>query len=226
MKECSFGINIEIEEAISDAIDQAREFKTTMYFKFSGITVMVRQDSNAKLILRDWLRTFLGYIDGKVGPYPNPNLTEEERAHDAQIEERRRREAEENQKRRDGVLKDALMTAPEKMTLREGTEGIWEEAIKSYVKMVIDYAQRWARLMEGRINNGYTLEACAQETSHLADKEGVSGHAYGMAVSILSKVWIYGEQLLSWHNSQFAAGERATEQGKTINPALIFITPR
>ena len=73
------------------------------------------------------------------------------------------------------------------------------------------FAERWARLMEGRMANGDTLEACADEASSLADNEGITGFMYGCAVSILSQVWIHGEQLRRWHNLETRIGQRGRE---------------
>lgn len=49
---------------------------------------------------------------------------------------------------------------------------------------------------------------------------------YGCAVSILSQVWIHGEELRRWHNldSQIGTeGEKANESGGVLNPAVLNI---
>jgi hypothetical protein len=73
---------------------------------------------------------------------------------------------------------------------------------------------------------GATVAECAQRASHLADDEGITGFMYGCAVSILSKVWQYGEDLRRWHNidTQIGTeGEKANESGGVLNPALLSI---
>jgi hypothetical protein len=144
---------------------------------------------------------------------------------------KQQQEAREAQERHDAALKDALAASSEKMTLSD--KAGWEKAVAAntddYGSGVIRYAERWARLMEGKISRGGTLEACADETSHLADNEGITGIMYGCAVSILSKVWIHGDQLRRWHNLKHQIkdeGEKANASGAVLNPAVITIGGR
>lgn len=141
---------------------------------------------------------------------------------------KQQQEARAAQERQEAALKGALAASPEKMTLSD-PEG-WEKTAAAntddYGSAGIRYAERWARLMEGRIAAGDTVEACAEETSHLADNEGITGFMYGCAVSILSQVWIHGDQLRRWHNLKHQLrdeGEKANESGAVLNPAIITI---
>lgn len=138
------------------------------------------------------------------------------------------REAEEAQRRQDLILKGALSVAPEKMTLRD-EEG-WKKTVAAntygYGGGIIRYAERWARLMEVRMANGATLEACADKTSSLVNNESITGFMYGCAVSILSQVWIHGEELRRWHNLKTQIGhegEKANASGGVLNPALLSL---
>ncbi len=140
----------------------------------------------------------------------------------------RQREAEEAQRRHDLMLEGALKMAPEKMTLRdeEGWKQIVEKNSDGYGSGVIRFAERWARLMESRIFNGDTVEMCAEEASSLADNEGITGFMYGCAVSILSQVWVHGDELRRWHNLKTQIGnegEKANKSGGVLNPALLSI---
>lgn len=95
-----------------------------------------------------------------------------------------------------------------------------------YGKAGIDFAERWANLMEEHIESGKELSDVARGTSHEADTEGITGFLYGCAVSILSQVWEHGEELRQWHNldTQIGTeGERANEKGTVLNPAIINI---
>lgn len=56
-----------------------------MKFDFNGVMVSVYMDSDLEFIYRDWLRALHGKIDKTVGPYPNPVLTDREKANDALI---------------------------------------------------------------------------------------------------------------------------------------------
>ena len=96
----------------------------------------------------------------------------------------------------------------------------------AYGHACFTYAERWAEMMEQAIVDGKKLEDVAEALSHEANKEGITGFMYGAAVSILSKSWIYGEQLRRWHNLQTQIGDegkRANEKGTVLNPALMTI---
>lgn len=101
-------------------------------------------------------------------------------------------------------------------------EELWKKAVDNnkdpYGSGVIRYCEKWADLMERRIDKGETVYQCAEETSHLADTEGITGFMYGCAVNILSGVWQYGEDLRKWHN-----GEYNYEGQGVVNPAIITI---
>jgi len=85
---------------------------------------------------------------------------------------------------------------------------------------VINFAQRWADLMEVAIESGKQLSDVAKQTSHDADTDGITGFMYGAAVKVLSDVWEHGEQLRKWHNADMGA----PDNGGVINPALMTIT--
>lgn len=227
-----------ITDTITEAISVARGLDAAMQFEFNDVTVTVRSDSNPELIYRDWSRALNGYIGKNVGPYPNSVLTNEEEASDARVEaqnDRRRQErqleAEEAQRRHNLTLEGALKTAPAKMTLRN--KKAWKKTVAAntdaYGGGVISFAERWARLMEGRIANGDTLEECAEEAASMADNEGITGFMYGAAVSILAHVWVHGELLRRWHNLKTqigTEGEKANKAGGVLNPALLGISVR
>jgi hypothetical protein len=106
----------------------------------------------------------------------------------------------------------------------------WDKCVKDnsdpYGSCAVRFAARWANLMEQKIAEGAILEAIADDSSHEANKEGITGFMYGCAVSILSQVWVHGEQLRRWHNlkTQFRdEGEKANETGGVLNPALLTI---
>jgi hypothetical protein len=95
-----------------------------------------------------------------------------------------------------------------------------------YSKAIIQYAERWANLMEAKFANGMTLETTAEETSHEADIEGITGFMYGVAVAVLASCWEHGERLRQWHNLKTQIGnegEKANQEGDVLNPALLNI---
>ncbi|MDH5738700.1 MAG: hypothetical protein OEY77_00075 [Nitrospira sp.] len=81
---------------------------------------------------------------------------------------------------------------------------------------VIRFAQAWADLMEARLAHGATVDECADETSHTADTDGITGFMYGCAVSVLARCWVHGDALRLWHNKETQIadeGDRANESG-------------
>ena len=96
----------------------------------------------------------------------------------------------------------------------------------SYGKACVDYARRWAELMESALASGAALTDIAVRTSHDADTEGMTGFMYGAAVAMLSQCWMHGEELRRWHNLETQLGkegEAANESGGVLNPALLSI---
>jgi hypothetical protein len=95
-----------------------------------------------------------------------------------------------------------------------------------YGKPGVDFARQWAELMEQKISQGANVADIAKQCSHDADTEGITGFMYGCAVSILSQVWLHGEDLRRWHNidAQIGTeGEEANKSGGTLNPAILNI---
>ena len=58
----------------------------------------------------------------------------------------------------------------------------------------------------------------AKQLSYEADKEGITGFMYGVAVSILSQCWEYGEFLRKWHNKEYGY-----DGNGVVNPAVITV---
>ena len=81
----------------------------------------------------------------------------------------------------------------------------------AYGSTILDFAEKWAELLEQYIkdepadsvedNIGKHAEKACDET----DKGfGISGFAYGCAVSFLSDAWMYGDILRAWHNKKYS----------------------
>jgi hypothetical protein len=108
-----------------------------------------------------------------------------------------------------------------------------------YSKGVVDYAERWADLMEKALETwrgGNELSPAsvmrflvdnADKLSHEADTDGITGFMYGCAVSALAHFWIHGEELRRWHNLKTQIrneGEAANRKpGAVLNPALLNV---
>jgi len=187
-----------ISEAARTIVAMAKKTKGIVRAKFNDIELTANPGDNADAIVK--------YYSAES------NRRHEEYVNSPEYKERQRK-ADEAQRRHNLILEGALMTAPEKMTLRdeEGWKKIVAANTDGYGSAVIRFAERWARLMEGRIANGDTVEGCAEEASQLADNEGITGFVYSCAVSILSQVWIHGEQLRRWHNLKTQIGNEGEE---------------
>jgi len=138
----------------------------------------------------------------------------------------RRREEEDRQRHRDREA--ALVAAPPSMTLKNAEGWATARAVNTdgYGNAVMEYAERWARIMEGMIAGGAKLSDVADRASSLADVEGITGFMYGAAVSTLAHVWVHGEELRRWHNLATQVrdeGEKANESGGVLNPAVLTI---
>lgn len=106
----------------------------------------------------------------------------------------------------------------------------WEKSLQNnqdpYGACAHRYVERWAQMMEDGLARGEDFGPLAKKTSHEANTEGITVFMYGCAVSILSQVWVHGEQLRKWHNIDIQIcneGEKANESGRVLNPAILNI---
>jgi len=201
-------------------------------FEFNGVIVNVSSDSKPELIYRDWLRAINGYIKKNIGPYPNPVLTDEEKANDDRIKAENERRQQERQAayqaqataKRNAVEAKLVNAPPMEVSDEEAWQEFKDKNQDSYGRAIVTYAERWARLMQAEMTTGRQIEEVAEATSREADLEDITGFMHGAAVSILAQYWKYGEQLRRWHNlySQLGnEGELANESGCVLNPAVL-----
>lgn len=114
------------------------------------------------------------------------------------------------------------------MKIKDGMQVDYDDYVAkntdSYGAGVVTYAERWAKLMEERIEKGESIGDMAKATGSEADTEGITGFQYGCAVEQLVGCWIHGEELRRWHNLDTQInneGERANESGGVLNPAIL-----
>lgn len=199
-----------IRNAILGALDLAKAKKDDVQMSFNDTIVVLRPNSDPEAIAKEW----------------NDKC---EQARKEYLESNEYKESQrllkQKEKQKELLLKGALAVSPKRMTIADKVA--WQEWQKNntdpYGKATIEYAERWARLMEGRIANGDTVENCAEEARHIADN-GITGFMYGCAVNILFQVWVHGDELRRWHNldTQISdEGEKANETGTVLNPAIL-----
>lgn len=107
------------------------------------------------------------------------------------------------------------------MKIKAGKEKEFEKFVEInskdfYSLGVVNFAKRWAELMEKEIENSAKVADIAEKTSRIADIEGITGFMYGCAVNTLSYLWEYGEELQKWHNKEYNY-----EGDGVVNPAII-----
>lgn len=234
-----FSLGMYIDECIANAIELAAGppgvEPVGVEFEFNGVTIQVAHDSNHELIRRDTFRAMNGYIDKQVGPHPSEQLTEAEVVSDAAIEAKNEARRQQRQAEYDAKAKAKREATEARLNEAPPMEFSDEETWQTYVTANADdgygaacvrYAEMWARLMQLEVVNGASVEDVAEATSHEADIEGITGFMYGVAVLMLSRSWIHGDQLRRWHNLKTQIGnegERANESGGVLNPAVLSV---
>ena len=115
------------------------------------------------------------------------------------------------------------------MRIKHGMKKSYNDWLKNnkdnYGRTCFVYAERWADLLEIEYIKAVNvpiekiIEMYADDFSHKADEEGMTGFMVGVAASILSQCWEYGKIFKVWWNKQYGV-ENA--EG-TVNPALMTI---
>ena len=104
----------------------------------------------------------------------------------------------------------------------------------AYIQAIIDYAIRWADLMEHEMErrsiDGFDAESIipeiAKECGREADAEGVTGNMYGFAGYLIARHWVYGEPFRLWFNVDCDPehGRIANDTpGAMLNPAVFVV---
>ena len=232
--EGSAALGWNISEALQNAQRRASENASEVRFEFNECELRVRADSPISLLHRDFTRRMKQYHSDPVGPYPPQELSPEVQARDAEIQAERDRRDQERQREYE-AKQEAKRIKVEKeiegveMAVRDDDAWTtWREKNQDpYGGACVSYAERWARLMQARMSEGKLIAEVAEQASHDADVEGITGFMYGVAVSILAAVWEHGEALRLWHNLKCQIGnegEKANDRdGAVLNPALLTI---
>ena len=201
-------------------------------FDFNGKTCLVNKDTNIDWLYRDYHTSWT--TDWKtIGPncvenYDETTLSLIDKL-TKEAEERAAIRAEEERKEQEAKVA-ALNAKIEGVEMSFIGKGVWSASrtnnTHGYGKAILDYAERWAKLMQVAIAEEFKqgtirediIPKIASSTSHEADLEGITGFMYGAAVSTLSQSWIYGKELSDWHNKK-----HNYEGEGTVNPAVLTI---
>lgn len=119
----------------------------------------------------------------------------------------RQAEAAVEQARREAAYKAAIADADARNVVAPtwSDPEAWQKTVEAnrdgYGGAIMQYAETWARLMEARVLAGETIADCAEETSRIADVEGITGFQYGSAATMLCQWWAHGDALRAWRSS-------------------------
>lgn len=206
-----------------EAKEKATE-KRHVEFEFNGIDCIVSPSTNLCNLLRDYHNAFtMGWK--KIGPDCADKYSKEmekelkikEDEAERKVQERSRQykiEAEE----KEIAFRNKINGVEFECSDDENFRG-WEKSNKDgYGGRIISYAKEWAMLMQVDMANGKKLKDIAQQASHEADYDGITGFMYGAAVQMLSQCWKHGEELRKWHNKKYNQ-----EGDGVVNPAILTI---
>ena len=205
--EPSFGSHI--SEVAKDAIAIVQRDGEPVRFVFNDVELTVTGRETAGDVCREYQRI----SDERHAEYiASPEYKES------------RRKAEEAARLKAERLAALLAKAPASLTLRDADT--WKKGLANnsdpYGAATYRYAAQWARVMEAMMADGATLKDCAEDASHVADDEGITGFMYGCAVQILAAVWVHGNELRIWHNGNHGVSEERAKGG-TVNPAVLSV---
>lgn len=169
-----------IERAILAAKHAARG---TASFTYNNAIIIVRADSNPRLIFDELLRALNGHLEGKVGPYPKDILVE-----DLSLPLLR------------GDIEALLSEAPPMEILDMER---WQQFVSMNVdncgfgQSLVAYIERWARLMQLRVSPTRSFGDVAEQASYEVDFDGIRPLVFRRALIELSLHWKYGRELLN-----------------------------
>jgi hypothetical protein len=174
----------------------------------NGVTVRIDASSHCFTLERDRKRAQDGCIEGPVGPRHNRHLSEEEIAHDAAVRAENERQLfmkqhayDQEMRRRQQVLDDRLKELPHMEVPNPSTMTPWY-ANKTVSYDTIQFAQRWARLMQGELAKGNELGATAERSFYDAiGGKGLLSYEGFEAARILFACWSHGAALKQWAQS-------------------------
>lgn len=209
-------------------------------FTFNGVDCVVSPETNLEFLFRDYCNA--SYLEIKeVGPNcvaeydteTGEKLRLAKEAREAELEVMKAEWAKE-----EAAKETTLASKIEGVTLDIIDQEYWDKCKEvnnddGYGARCISYADEWGRLMQVKVAEYLQVSDAldsakpdiqaliaqvANETSHEADYDGITGFMYGAAVQMLSKVWKYGEELRKWHNKEYKY-----EGEGTVNPAILTI---
>lgn len=171
----------DVESLVAEALGFSRLHQTKVEMFADGCSFKISPDSRADLLMRDYKRVANGYtLWSQVGPHPPEELTVHEKECDHQIML---------------AINFANITPP--IELKNESE--WKNYAPRWAPR--RYAERWARVMQHKMSNGFSLDEVIVEAALEAgidtDDSAAGGVVYDAAV-LLRKCWKYTDALCAW----------------------------
>ena len=83
-----------------------------------------------------------------------------------------------------------------------------------YNRSVVEYACRWAKYMQHLIETQHkNVFQIAENTAHVCNIDCITGFQFNYALSALSEVWLYGDELRKWYNKKYGI----KQDGNNVN---------
>ena len=216
-----------IQESVAVAFAQAVQNDTEVEFDFNGINVVVSATTSVTRLLRDYFNAHL-MTWHEIGPNPVTEYSEETEIAIKLAKEECDRQDKERQleyERKQAERLEAFNKEVEGIEMEFTNKEVWDASKAAntdpYGNACLVYAENLAKLIQKHIGEGKTLAECADEDTHKADTEGITGFMYGMAIGILANCWKHGEELRQWHNKSYGH-----EGSGTVNPAIVTVSSK
>lgn len=170
-----------VSRVILDLCALAQEGKPATA-EFNGVTITAQSDSDPNMLYQKW----------------EAELTAQAEAYRAS-DEYKRREAEaaaaEARRVQDAAI--ALAGAPEEPTWSDPDSwaAIVEKNTDPYGAAALNFARRWARMMEKAADREELTKDAADTLANLANDEGITGFQFGCARNALVLCWEHGAAL-------------------------------
>lgn len=206
------GYHTMIVDCIKEAVALATNRNQTLICELNGVTLAVAPNSTFEAEYAFWQKAI--EVNSAVYAFDRQEYEKTEEFKIAQAEAGRKAAE---------LAKEIEAARKFPFELAEGMETEYADYVKlnsqdGYSRGVVVYGELWAQFMQKEMAAGRTLEECADETSHKADTDGITGFMYGAAVSALAKFWKHGEALRVWHNKQYGH-----EGAGVVNPAILTV---
>lgn len=207
--------------SVKRAIALSKEKNQVVMFNFNGVNCHVNETSDPVLVDRDYgyaLRVGIENVGPGYQEIADQTIVELARKADekreskmAEFRERLRKETEEKK-----IVLEEQKASPQPNAIghiRLKDQDAWDKYkinnIDTYGARCVSYAEDWALLMQNHIPIDATADIVeakiaeiADETSNIADYDGITGYMFSAARAILKKCWVYGEQLSKYYSTK------------------------